>query len=350
MNPILTPIIADDINHILSENLPWSQLNGSTICISGAAGFLPAYLVETLATLNSLGAGIRIIGLVRNLEKAKSRLGHLSGLGLELWAQDITATLRTDLPKADYIVHAASQASPRFYGTDPVGTLEANTLGTQQLLRHAHHSKSSSFLFFSSGEVYGAPNTDKRLTEHDYGYLDPTDVRSCYGESKRLGETMCVSWWHQYKVPARIVRPFHTYGPGMALDDGRVFADFVSDILAKRDIVLKSDGLALRPFCYLADATAGFFTALLKGEPGLAYNIGNPEAEISIKDLASLLVGLFPELGLQVRHLQPNGQPNGYLKSQVSRSLPDITRIGQLGWQPKTSIADGFMRTINAMR
>jgi UDP-glucuronate decarboxylase len=190
----------------------------------------------------------------------------------------------------------------------------------------------------------------RRLTETDYGYLDPATVRACYAESKRLGETMCMAWHHQYGVPARIVRPFHTYGPGMALDDGRVFADFVADILAGRDILLKSDGSALRPFCYLADATAGFLTALLKGEPGRAYNVGNPDAEISIRDLAELLVGLFPKLELQVRHQPPAASPSAYLKSPVARSVPDTARMGLLGWQATTSLADGFRRTIEGMR
>jgi UDP-glucuronate decarboxylase len=345
------PVVAQDVSLILNQPLPWRLLNGATVVISGAGGFLPAYMVETLAALNARGANIRMVGLVRNLEKARARLGHLSSIGVELMKQDIAKSLRSDVPKADFIVHAASQASPRFYGADPVGTLEANTTGTQQMLRHAKYSDCRSFLFFSSGEVYGAPLDDsKPLAETDFGYLDPATVRACYAESKRLGETLCVSWHHQFGVPARIVRPFHTYGPGMDLNDGRVFADFVADILAGRNITLKSDGLAVRPFCYLADATVGFFTALLKGESGKAYNVGNPNAEISIKDLAHLLVGLFPEMGLKVDHQPPKAPVVGYLKSKVTRSTPSIDRMAALGWQPSTGLGDGFNRTISAMR
>ncbi len=344
------PVVTQDIAKILNQPLPWQLLNGATVVVSGAGGLLPAYMVETFATLNLRGANLRVIGLVRNLEKAHRRLGHLTSMGVELMHQDIAEPLRADLPKADFIVHAASQASPRFYGGDPVGTLEANTTGTQQMLRHAKRSDCKSFLFFSSGEVYGMPLVDsKRLTETDYGYLDPATVRSCYAESKRLGETLCVSWHHQFGVPARIVRPFHTYGPGIDLNDGRVFADFVADILARRNITLKSDGLAVRPLCYLADATAGFFTALLKGEAGKAYNVGNPDAETSIKNLAHLLVRLFPEMNLRVDHplsAQPKG---GYLKSEVIRSTPNIDRMIALGWQPITGLAEGFRRTVAAM-
>ena len=351
MNYVNNPVVLQDVDHILNQPLPWELLYGATVLISGAGGFLPAYMVETLAALNARGAKIRLVGLVRNLEKARDRLGHLASMGVELMQQDITDPMRSDVPKADFIVHAASQASPRFYGADPVGTIEANTTGTQHMLQHAARSACKSFLFFSSGEVYGVPlDASDRLTETDYGYLDPTNVRACYAESKRMGETLCVSWHHQFGVPARIVRPFHTYGPGMDLNDGRVFADFVADILAERDITLKSDGLTVRPFCYLSDATIGFFTALLKGQAGRAYNVGNPDAETSIKDLAHLLVGLFPEMDLRVNHLPPEPSSGGYLQSQVRRSTPNIQRMLALGWQPTSGLSDGFKRTVSAMR
>lgn len=316
--------------------------------VSGAGGFLPAYMVETLAALNARGGKVRVVGLVRNLEKARGRLGHLASMGVELIQQDIVEPLRADVPKADFIVHAASQASPRFYGTDPVGTLEANTTGTQQMLRHAKRSDCRSFLFFSSGEVYGIPLAEtKRIAETDFGYLDPATVRACYAESKRMGETMCVSWHHQFGVPARIVRPFHTYGPGMDLNDGRVFADFVANVVAGRDIVLKSDGLARRPFCYISDATEGFLTVLLKGESCQAYNVANPGTEISIRDLAQTVAGLFPERGVGVRFDIPPAS-NAYLKSPIVRSCPSIAKINALGWQPKVGIVEGFGRTIQS--
>ena len=101
-------------------------------------------------------------------------------------------------------------------------TLLANSTGTMYLLEHAVKSRAEKFLFFSSGEVYGVPLDQTQLIgEQDYGYIDPMNVRSCYAESKRIGETMCVAWAQQYKLHASVVRPFHTYGPGMALDDGR---------------------------------------------------------------------------------------------------------------------------------
>jgi UDP-glucuronate decarboxylase len=256
--------------------------------------------------------------------------------------------LPSGLPHADFVIHAASKASPKFYGLDPVGTMGANTFGTHYVLEYARQSESQSVLFFSSGEVYGIPtDPDLPVTEDKYGYLDPTSVRSCYAESKRCGETMCVSWAHQFNVPAVIVRPFHTYGPGMALDDGRVFADFVADAVASRDITLKSDGLDIRPFCYLADATSGFLHVLMKGVRGVAYNVANPQGEVTIRALAEIVAGLNPEKRLKVIR-SSEGATLGYLKSPLRRALPSIDRITALGWSPTTSVAEGFRRTIES--
>ena len=341
-------IIEEDLNRITSASLPWAEFAGRTVLISGANGFLPAYMVETLLHLNEQGgrAPTHVIALVRNREKAEVRFAHYRNqTALRFLVQDVCTPVELEGP-VDFVVHAAAQASPKYYGVDPVGTLSANVLGTHNLLRLAKEKQSRGFLFFSSGEVYGQVDPSRIPTKEDaYGTLDPTDVRSCYGESKRFGETMCVSWAHQYHVPAKILRPFHTYGPGMKLDDGRVFADFVADIINHRDIVMKSDGTAVRAFCYLADAVVGFFTVLLKGEVGQAYNVGNHRAEVSIRDLAHILVDLFPEKRLRVIEHSEAKAP-GYLRSPVVRTCPDISKARRLGWEPTTTLEDGFRRTI----
>jgi len=343
------PIIAEDIRHIIETDLPWGEFGSRTVLVTGASGFLPAYMVETLLQLNQgllSSAPLRVIGLVRDRDRARARFASYLNTGhLRIIEQDVCDPLSIDGP-VDFVIHAASQASPRFYGSDPVGTLSANVIGTRNLLELAREKKSSGFLFFSSGDVYGNVAPTQIPTREDvFGMLDPTDVRSCYGESKRVGETMCVCWAHQYRVPATIVRPFHTYGPGMRLDDGRVFADFVADILHGRDIVLNSDGSAIRAFCYLSDATAGYFTVMLKGAIGQAYNVGNENAECSIRELAQTLIGLYPEKNLRVVPTNES-KTMGYLKSAVARTCPDTTKVRQLGWAPVVPIAEGFRRTI----
>lgn len=300
-------------------------------------------MLETLLHLNDKSnAQIKTIALVRNYERAKRRLGHLLDRSdLSLVIQDVREPYRG--PKAvDFVIHAASQASGKFYAVDPVGTFEANVTGTQRMLEVARDARSEGFLFFSSGEVYGRVHDPEiGIKETCYGPLDPLNVRSCYAEGKRGGETLCACWHSQYRVPAKVVRLSHTYGPGMELDDGRVFADFVADLVARRDIVLKSDGRARRPFCYLADATIAFFTVLLLGNSGEAYNVGT-ESETSISELAEMLCRIFPDRNCKVIRQEQIAK----LPPLASAGHFDISKIRSLGWEPTTSIPEGFRRTV----
>lgn len=345
-------IVEQDLVFIINHQLNWYLLEGKTVLITGANGFLPAYMVETLLFLNEckFSTPTKIIGLVRNIDKASQRFRfYEKRKDLILIQADVNEPFVCKWP-INFIIHAASQASPKYYGIDPVGTLLPNTIGTNNLLLLALKHPVESFLFFSSGEVYGEVDSDHIPTcENDYGYVDPTNVRSCYGESKRMGETMCVAYNHQFNIPAKIVRPFHTYGPGMQLDDGRVFADFVSDMVNDKDIIMKSDGSAIRAFCYLSDAIIGFFTVLLNGKNGEAYNVGNPNEGLSIKELAYTLISLFPEKKLKVIEIQKTAD-NNYLKSNTSRNCPDVSKIKNLGWTPYYSVQEGFKRTIQSYK
>ena len=345
---ISNKIIDDDIKLIIDSQIDWERFSDKTVLISGANGFLPAYIVETLLYLKRKGNkfNVRVIGLVRDRDKAIKRFkDYENDSHLVLIQHDVCNEIFID-EKIDFIIHAASQASPKYYGIDPVGTLNANVLGTINLLRLAVKNNIESFLFFSSGEVYGEV-TKKIIREDDYGYLDPTKVRACYGESKRMGENICISYYHQYKVPVKILRPGHTYGPGMQLNDGRVFADFVSSVVKKENIILNSNGSARRNFCYLADATIGFFLVLLNGKNGNAYNIGNPTEDYSILELANIVVNIKPELNLKVQFGE-EVSGNNYLKSPIKGGILDITKIMGIGWAPRTSAKEGFKRTIES--
>lgn len=345
-------IIQEDLKTIYNSDIDWTKFFNTTILITGANGFLPAYLVESLLYLNFINPknNVKVIGLVRNIENAKNRFSeYIGSSNLEFIEQDVSDPIIFK-QKVDYIIHAASQASPKYYGTDPVGTLKANVLGTINLLDFARIKEIKSFLYFSSGEVYGELESHQiPVEENTFGYLNPMNVRACYAESKRMGENICVSYFHQYNVPIKIVRPFHTYGPKMKLDDGRVYADFVSNILNNEDISMNSDGSAIRAFCYLTDATVGFFKALQDGKNGEAYNVGNSNEEYSILELAEILISLYPEKNLKViRQLSENN--NNYLKSPLTRNSPNIGKMKKFGWKPKVSVEKGFKRTIESYK
>ncbi len=340
-------IINEDIKHIVAADINWKSFEGKTILVTGANGFLPAYMVDVLLYLvrTSIVKHLKVIALVRNKEKAEKRFSHLlNDERLQFIIQDVCDPLYIEEP-VHFIIHAASQASPKYYGIDPVGTLKANVVGTLNLCELAKKNPIESFLYFSSGEVYGKVGENVvGVSETDYGYLDPMDVRSCYGESKRMGETICISYMHQYGVPVRIIRPAHTYGPGMDLNDGRVFADFVRDIVHGKNIVMNSDGSGSRAFCYLSDATVAFFTVLLNGKIGEAYNMANPSCEITILELAEKLVAMFPDKRLKVERKERVA--SGYLASKNVRNSFDIRKIKSLQWNPSTNIDEGFYKTI----
>jgi len=347
---ILSEIVHGDLDQIVKLNINWDRFKNKTVFISGGAGLLPSYLVQSLLHANRLhNLKLKVICMSRSSESLHKRLGYwLKDPSLKIIIHDVTRPIPIEIMPSDFVIHAASQASPKFYAIDPVGTLLTNTIGTQHLLEYAVRSKAERFMFFSSGEIYGAPlNPTEPITETSYGYLDPMNVRSCYAESKRIGETMSIAWGKQYGLDTVVVRPFHTYGPGMALDDGRVFADFVADVVAKRDIVVRGDGSEKRCFCYLADATIGFLSILLNGINSEAYNVANPSCEISMKNLAKLISNLFPNRNIKIR-FEDSVTKKNYIKSPILKALPSIEKIKKLGWLPETSLEYGFTKTIKS--
>jgi UDP-glucuronate decarboxylase len=342
----------EDIATIVARKLPWDRLSGQCVIVTGAGGFLGGYLTRTLLSLCALGKverPVQVVAMVRDAEKARAQLADvIDDRNLTLQRCDLSTVVVDDIGSCNYVLHAASQASPRFYGVDPVGTLLPNAVGTAGLLQALRRSPDPrGFLFVSSSEVYGSVSTSDRLAETTYGVVDPTVVRACYAEAKRFGEALCTAWFHQHRVPTYIVRPFHTYGPGLQKNDGRVFADFAFNVVRGENILMNSDGSARRAFCYVSDAVAGFFTVLLKGEPATAYNVANDAADLSLMQFAQLLVSLYPEKNLRVerREIQAG---SAYVPSTVDRVLPDTKRLTNLGWRANVDPPTGFRRMIEA--
>lgn len=322
-------------------------LFGRTVLVTGATGMLASYLVYYLLWLNERQrAGIRILALVRSEAKATKRFGvYVKKEYFHILTQDVCAPLLLAEP-IDYIIHAASLASPQYYGPNPVEVAAPNVLGTYYLLELARSKKVRGFLYFSTGDVYGKLTDGVgAFSEAQMGTMDPLAPHSCYGESKRMGETWVASFAREYGVPACAVRIAHTYGPTMDLaHDPRVFSSFMQCVVEGRDIVMYSDGSARRPFCYAADAVAAFLLLLTQGKPGEAYNLSNLQEYLSIAELAEMLVSLVPERHLKVIRQQRTGE---YMENQLNRgNRPSAEKLIALGWQPAYSAREGFTQVL----
>lgn len=337
------PIVAEDVDRILAHALAWDSLANKHVLLTGATGMLGSYLALVLLAHQRRGcAGLRLSLLVRDAERARQRLGKLVAVpGVHLVTGGLEAPPPLPAGAPDIIIHAASPASPQAYATHPVDVIRANAAGTLGLLDAYARGGGVRFLFLGSA-VYGATENLGAVHEESFGAVPTLDARNCYIESKRLAENLLESWRCQYGLDYRIGRIFHTFGPGLNLDDGRIFSDVLRSAVTRQPIVLTSDGAALRAFCYLADTVSGFFHLLLAEAGGLACNVGNPDNEMSIRAFAEAASRLTdPPLELHF------GKPDlgRYSPAKTSRGLPDISRMRALGWTPQVSVAEALTRT-----
>lgn len=342
-------IIQDDMERMFHQIESKEKLYNTTVLITGASGMLATYMTYYLMYLNEKdNANIHVLALVRNEEKAWKKFANFRNEEqFDLLVQDVCEPIKYT-GKIDYIVHTAGNASPHFIMNDPVGIIKANTLGTINILETARKAETKRVLYASTREVYGKENADvTEIKENIFGALDPMERRSCYPESKRISESIVQSYYYQYGIESVVVRIAHSYGPGMIIDnDGRVMADFISDIVHGRDIVLKSKGDAVRAFCYVTDAVAAMFIALLEGEPAEAYNIANETEPYPIRKVAEKLVQLYPEKGLKVVFDIPKEMSLGY--SKMGRVMLNTEKIENKGWKVLVNLESGLKKTIDS--
>lgn len=298
-------------------------------------------MLRTLVELNKIEQyDMKLYALVRNPDKVPAELRD----DIELIVQSVTEAIRADVI-FDYVIHAASPASPLIMKEDPVGTIAANSLGAFYTLELAKQSNAEGYLFISSREIYGQPYENQTMfQENTYGLVDPLDPRSCYPEGKKAAETMCACYRQQYGLNAKIARLAHTFGPGMSIDDGRVQADFIKNVVNHQDIVLKSEGTAVRTYTYVSDAVAALFYILLNSDD-LVYNIASEESTVSIRDLAQALVDAFPQRGLKLVFDIPTPDKNTGC-APFTLGILSSDKIRQLGWSPQYTLQEGLMRTV----
>lgn len=336
-------IITEDLQRIVAEPIDWNSLRGKRVLISGINGLIASYIARTVFYLNDTkDMGITLYGIARNEEKTKKKWGNmLAREDFHVLYQDVTKPLAFD-GTIEVMIHAASQTGPEQFAKDPVGTAMGNVLGTYHLLEYGRMHGTEKFLILSTREIYGKGSLDF-VKEDQYGVVDPTSVRSCYPESKRMAENLCVSYRQQYRIDARIVRIAHTYGPGMLLGDGRVVGDFLGNVVNHQNITMNSDGSGTLALTYIGDVVAGIFYALLQFED-VVYNVSNSDETVTVKQLAETLCELFKDYGIELIMNIPDEKPAGYLNYKLG-FLQSDKAIAQ-GWSPKVDLRSGMQRTV----
>lgn len=339
-------IIAEDMNNIYERDLNWQQFDNKSVLITGAYGMLASYVVYFLCFINEIkGINVKVIAQGRNTDKAKQRFDDFWNKEyFKFITDDVTEGISID-GNVDYIIHAAGGAYPGMYSKIPVEVIEPNVIGTYNLLKLAVAKSTKSFLYFSSGDVYGKTDNPSNITEETVGKVDPLDAHSCYSESKRMAETMCAAFFREYGVPTKIARIGHTYGPTMDIDnDPRVFSSFLKNAIEGKDIVMLSDGSAKRPFCYIADGVAAYMTILLKGQSGEAYNVCNNKEFLSMKEFAQIVAGLNAEKPLTV-HYKKREDTDSYVNNNDNKdNKPSDVKLKSLGFQYKYNTNEGMKR------
>jgi UDP-glucuronate decarboxylase len=343
----------------LTERLhaEFATLSGSELLITGGAGFLGYYLVQAPLAWNAANPSQAPISVTvhDNFARGVPRwLDAVRDPSLRLVERDVLTPLGGDAPRFDYVIHAASIASPTFYRQHPIETMDANVGGLRLLLDEAASRVDSDdpvrgMLYFSTSEIYGDPDAGNIPTPETYrGLVSCTGPRACYDESKRFGETLCVNFAASRGVPVSIARPFNNYGPGLRIDDRRVVPDFARDILAGRDIVLLSGGSATRTFCYVADAIDGYYRTLVHGRPGEPYNIGSDGPEITVGALADRMAAIGTELTAYAGSVVTEASDDAdYLTDNPHRRRPVIDKARrELGFEPEVDLDDGLERSL----
>lgn len=337
---------ARDIEIILNNPIDWELFRNKTVLVTGATGRLGMYIVEAINKADiDWNLNLTIIALARSEKKLCKVFGQSLKLpNIHTLVQDITQPINWD-GAIDYIFHTAGAASPKDFTEEPVDTLWGHVQGTRNVLELARQKNTKKVLYVSTVEVYGEWKSEDGIKESDCGVMRCDNARACYPEAKRLCETMLASYKAQYGIDYVGVRLCHTFGPGIALTDGRAFAEFIGNVIEGKEIVLQSDGSAARTYTYVADAIGAMLLAFTKGKEEY-YNIANLENLITIRDLANLIAGLDPKGKVKVTYANQEQSKLKYLPFKLG--IMNVDRIMELGWRPQVGLEDAFRYTLES--
>ncbi len=338
-------LFKEDLQRIIYAIPGIETLSGKTVFIAGSTGQIGSALVTALLLYDKDDKNIRIIAHGRSIERLREYFGEQIPGKLEYAVGDVCNEL--ELPdKIDYIIYSAGNSYPSAFRTDPTGIIRGSVYGVDRCLQYLCNNKYCRMLFISSGEVYsGGLRKEGKISEDDYGYLDILNPRSCYPMGKRAAETLCIAYKEQFGVYVNIVRPCHIFGPTSQEKDNSAASQFLRHAAKSEDIMLNSDGLTNRSYCYVPDCVGGILTVLLSGESGNAYNLSTDET-ITIGQFAEECA---KESGNRVICNIPD-EIESKEKSPINFQVMDNAKLKAFGWRPFFSIKDGIKHSVQIMR
>lgn len=325
----------------------FSAFEGMRVLLTGGTGLIGSALADVLLYANEkFGLDLQLQLAVRSKEKAMARFSRFNRRsGLCFGAYDALAPVCLDF-QADFIIHGASNAHPATYSKEPVETLLANVIGTDGMLRFVRETGARRLLYISSSEVYGRISEVRAYREEDNGYVELLAPRACYPIGKRAAETLCAAHAAEYGIDFVIARPGHIYGPTMTADDTRATVQFARDVMAGRDILMKSAGKQLRSYCYGADCATAILTILQKGKACEAYNISDRNSVVSIRQMAEE----FAAVAKKKLIFAPPTDAEQKSYNLMDNSSLNGEKLEALGWKPIFDYQSGVRDMLEILR
>lgn len=326
--------------------IPFEKLKSKSVFITGGTGLVGSAFTKLLLAANEeFRLDVKIYLLVRSTAKAEQIFGKQERLYYISGDLDHLPEMDFDV---DFILHSASPTASKYFAEHPVETVKIAVGGTIRLLDLAKEKGTESFVYLSSMEVYGERLEEEPVSESEILLTQPLRVRSCYPQSKLLCENLCVDYFEEYQLSTKIVRLAQTFGPGIPMDDNRVFAQFARAAINSTDIVLQTPGTTKQCYVYTLDAALAILAVMLLGAPGEAYNAANPATYCSIKEMAEMVAQKIARNAISVQINIDADAAKKYPPTHKWNLSAD--KLLALGWKPTKNLEEMYSKLVDYLK